>query len=145
MTAAVKGYVALDKFLFGDGGGAGVLNHIVSNDDFALVERALSLEAFQEEISRFMSRLVVREQEVLCLYFGLEGRQKLRTFADIGAEIGLLTPPLGISCFVIKTTLDDDRISLKDVFLGALPFAGVMLLVLILIINYPELSIAILR
>ena len=33
----------------------------------------------------------------------------------IGAEIGLLTPPLGISCFVIKTTLNDDRIALKDV------------------------------
>ena len=45
----------------------------------------------------------------------------------VGAEIGLLTPPLGISCFVIKATLNDDRITLKDVFLGALPFAAVML------------------
>ncbi len=62
----------------------------------------------------------------------------------IGAEIGLLTPPLGISCFVIKTTLNDDRIALKDVFLGALPFAFVMLLVLILIIRFPILSIGIL-
>ncbi len=62
----------------------------------------------------------------------------------IGAEIGLLTPPLGISCFVIKTTLNDERISLKDVFLGALPFAFVMLLVLILIIRFPVLSIGIL-
>ena len=59
----------------------------------------------------------------------------------VGAEIGLLTPPLGISCFVIKATLDDDRISLKDVFLGALPFAGVMLLVLILLIIFPSLSL----
>jgi len=33
----------------------------------------------------------------------------------VGAEIGLLTPPLGISCFVIKSTLNDDRIKLKDV------------------------------
>ena len=62
----------------------------------------------------------------------------------IGAEIGLLTPPLGISCFVIKATLDDQRIQLKDVFLGALPFAVVMLLVLILIIRFPVLSIGIL-
>lgn len=60
----------------------------------------------------------------------------------IGAEIGLLTPPLGISCFVIKATLDDDRISLRDVFMGALPFAAVMLLVLVLIIRYPGLSLA---
>ncbi len=63
----------------------------------------------------------------------------------IGAEIGLLTPPLGISCFVIKASLDDDRISLKDVFMGALPFAFVMLIVLILLINYPVLSIGILH
>lgn len=63
----------------------------------------------------------------------------------VGAEIGLLTPPLGISCFVIKSTLNDDRIKLKDVFLGALPFAFVMLLVLILLIKYPALSIAILN
>ena len=63
----------------------------------------------------------------------------------IGAEIGLLTPPLGISCFVIKATLEDDRISLKDVFMGALPFAFVMLLVLIILINFPILTLAILN
>lgn len=62
----------------------------------------------------------------------------------IGAEIGLLTPPLGISCFVIKSTLDNPDITLKDVFLGALPFAFIMLLVLIVIISFPALSIAIL-
>lgn len=64
--------------------------------------------------------------------------------AVVAAEIGLLTPPLGLSCFVIKATLDDDRITLKDVFLGALPFAFVMLLVLILLIRFPALSLAIL-
>jgi len=63
----------------------------------------------------------------------------------VGAEIGLLTPPLGISCFVIKATLNDDRIKLKDVFLGALPFAFIMLLVLILLIRFPALSLAILN
>ncbi|MEP2980868.1 MAG: TRAP transporter large permease subunit [Lentilitoribacter sp.] len=63
----------------------------------------------------------------------------------IGAEIGLLTPPLGISCFVIKATLNDPKISLKDVFMGAFPFAVIMLLVLILIIKYPVLSVGILN
>jgi len=51
---------------------------------------------------------------------------------------------LGISCFVINATLNDPDISLKDVFLGALPFALIMLLVLIFIIRYPLLSIGIL-
>jgi len=60
----------------------------------------------------------------------------------VGAEIGLLTPPLGISCFVIKSTINDDRISLKDVFMGALPFAFVMLIVLMILIQFPILSLA---
>jgi tripartite ATP-independent transporter DctM subunit len=63
----------------------------------------------------------------------------------VGAEIGLLTPPLGISCFVIKATLNDDRITLRDVFVGAFPFAVVMLIVLILLIRFPSLSTAILN
>lgn len=63
----------------------------------------------------------------------------------IGAEIGLLTPPLGISCFVIKATLNDPEISLKDVFLGALPFAAIMLFVLVLLIRFPVLSTGILH
>lgn len=59
----------------------------------------------------------------------------------VGAEIGLLTPPLGISCFAIKSTLDDPSISLADIFIGAFPFAVTMLLVLILLIAYPSLSL----
>ncbi len=58
----------------------------------------------------------------------------------IGAEIGLLTPPLGISCFVIKATLDNQNIKLKDVFMGALPFAALMLGVLVVLISYPEIT-----
>jgi len=58
----------------------------------------------------------------------------------VGAEIGLLTPPLGISCFVIKSTINDPEISLFDIFAGAFPFAVTMLLVLIILINFPILS-----
>ncbi|NQU59128.1 MAG: TRAP transporter large permease [Rhodospirillales bacterium] len=60
----------------------------------------------------------------------------------IGAEIGLLTPPLGLSCFAIKSTINDPDITLFDIFFGAFPFAVVMLLVLGLIIAFPVLSLA---
>lgn len=60
----------------------------------------------------------------------------------IAAEIGLLTPPLGISCFVIKSTLNDPTIRLSDIFAGAFPFAVIMLLVLFAIIAWPQLSLA---
>ncbi len=62
----------------------------------------------------------------------------------VGAEIGLLTPPLGISCFVIKSTINDPSVSLADIFTGAFPFAVTMLIVLIILILYPFLSLALL-
>jgi tripartite ATP-independent transporter DctM subunit len=62
----------------------------------------------------------------------------------IGAEIGLLTPPLGISVFTIKSTIKDPSITLSHIFAGAFPFACVMLLVLIAIIAFPWLSLALL-
>ena len=59
----------------------------------------------------------------------------------IVVEIGLLTPPLGIAVFVVKSCLPDDQISLKDIFLGALPFGLIMLLVVALISIFPGLII----
>ncbi len=60
----------------------------------------------------------------------------------IAIEIGLLTPPLGLSVYVIKGTLEDQSITLNDIFAGALPFAALMLLVLALVIMFPWLSLA---
>ena len=62
----------------------------------------------------------------------------------IGVEIGLLTPPLGIAAYVIKSTLDSDEISLFDIFAGAFPFAVIMLLMVILIIAVPDIVLALL-
>ena len=58
----------------------------------------------------------------------------------IAVEVGLLTPPLGISIFVIKSSLDNDKISLGDIFAGAAPFALMMVAVLLLVIAFPILT-----
>ena len=60
----------------------------------------------------------------------------------VGAEIGLLTPPLGLSVFAIKSVINDPTISLADIFIGTFPFAVTMLLVLIAVIAFPVLSLA---
>ena len=62
----------------------------------------------------------------------------------LAVEIGLLTPPLGLSVYVIKGALDDPSISLNDVFIGAAPFALIMLIILILIIAFPPIAIGLL-
>ena len=62
----------------------------------------------------------------------------------LAVEIGLLTPPLGLSVYVIKGALDDPGITLGDIFLGALPFAAIMVAVLGLIIAFPVIAIGLL-
>ncbi len=58
----------------------------------------------------------------------------------LAVEIGLLTPPFGISVYVIKATLDDPDITLGDIFKGAAPFAAIMLVVLALVLAFPALA-----
>jgi tripartite ATP-independent transporter DctM subunit len=57
----------------------------------------------------------------------------------VAVEVGLLTPPLGIACFAVRSNLQNSRIGLNDVFIGAMPFAVVMVAVLILMIIFPEI------
>ncbi|MBV0911171.1 TRAP transporter large permease [Anianabacter salinae] len=62
----------------------------------------------------------------------------------IAVEVGLLTPPLGVACFVIKANLDDDRITLNDIFAGAAPFAIIMVVLVAMVIAMPWLAIGLL-
>jgi tripartite ATP-independent transporter DctM subunit len=61
--------------------------------------------------------------------------------STVAVEMGLLTPPFGISCYVVKATLDDARVTLNQVFAGAAPFVLVMALVLALLVYVPALSL----
>lgn len=58
----------------------------------------------------------------------------------IGVEIGLLTPPLGLSVYVIKSSLDDQSISLGAIFAGAFPFVLITLAITILLMVFPQLT-----
>lgn len=77
---------------------------------------------------------VVSGMDVNLIWFGI--------ITVIAVEIGLLTPPFGISVFVIKSSLDDETISLGDIFYGAAPFALMMLFVLIAVLVFPSLATA---
>ena len=63
----------------------------------------------------------------------------------VAVEIGLLTPPFGLSVYVIKSTLQDQRITLGDIFRGAAPFTLMMFAVLLLLIFVPQLSLILLK
>jgi tripartite ATP-independent transporter DctM subunit len=75
---------------------------------------------------------VVTALEVDLIWFGI--------VTVLAVEIGLLTPPFGISVYVIKASLDDPDISLKDIFMGAAPFALIMVICLALVIAFPVIA-----
>jgi len=62
----------------------------------------------------------------------------------IGVELGLLTPPLGLSVLTIKSSLDDQTISLNDIFIGAIPFMLMMLVITLCLIAFPSVSLLLL-
>ncbi len=62
----------------------------------------------------------------------------------VAIEIGLLTPPFGLSVFVVKGTLPPGLVTLGDVFIGTAPFVVVMTLVTIILMIFPWFSLALL-
>ena len=59
----------------------------------------------------------------------------------IAVEIGLLTPPFGLAVYTIKATVGDREASLKDIFIGAAPFALIILFCLALVIAFPPIAV----
>ena len=52
-------------------------------------------------------------------------------------ELALISPPMGINVFVIKSMVSD--IELMTIYKGVMPFVVAQLLLLILLLFYPEL------
>lgn len=59
----------------------------------------------------------------------------------IAVEIGLLTPPLGLTVFVIHSTLQDPNITVDDIFRGAFPFLLTTLAFLLLVVAVPDIAL----
>jgi C4-dicarboxylate transporter DctM subunit len=42
----------------------------------------------------------------------------------VAVEVGLLTPPFGLSVYIIKSAMDDPDLRVGEIFRGALPFVA---------------------
>ena len=58
----------------------------------------------------------------------------------IAVEIGLLTPPFGLSVYTIKSALDLPDLRVGEIFLGAFPFVVAMALTIGIIIVFPGIA-----
>ncbi|MCB1492233.1 MAG: TRAP transporter large permease subunit [Rhodobiaceae bacterium] len=62
----------------------------------------------------------------------------------IAVEVGLLTPPFGLSVFVVKGSLPEGFASLGDIFAGVTPYVITMILFIILLILVPGIALVLL-
>lgn len=62
----------------------------------------------------------------------------------IAVEIGLLTPPFGLSVFVVKGSLPDGYASLGEIFAGVAPYVATMILFTVLLILFPAIALVLL-
>jgi len=58
----------------------------------------------------------------------------------ITIEIGLLTPPFGLSVFTIKSALDMPGLKVGEIFRGSTPFVIAMLVCIAIIVAFPQLA-----
>ena len=54
-------------------------------------------------------------------------------------ELGLITPPIGMNVFVVKSVATD--VALKDIFHGVWPFVFAMIIALVLLFNFPNIAL----
>lgn len=59
----------------------------------------------------------------------------------IAVEIGLLTPPFGLTVYVVKATISDKNTTLGDIFIGTFPFVVMMTIVTLILAFFPSLSL----
>jgi len=59
----------------------------------------------------------------------------------VAIEIGLLTPPLGVSVFVVKANLGDAPITTWKIFMGTMPMTITMVITLIVLTLFPWISL----
>lgn len=95
----------------------------------------LLLGALIDSISMVMVSLPITYPLVLSLgydpvWFGV--------FVVMMVELSLMTPPIGINVLTLKQTIPE--LSLKDIYLGCIPFLLVSLLLVCLLIVYPQMT-----
>jgi C4-dicarboxylate transporter, DctM subunit len=61
-------------------------------------------------------------------------------FVVLLVEIGAVTPPVGVNCFVVQAT-SDGRVELEDVFSGLIPYVLAGLFMLFLLCLFPQIAL----
>ena len=58
----------------------------------------------------------------------------------LAIEAGLLTPPFGLLVYTVKAAIQDDSVSIVDIFRGSIPYWIIMLAGIVAIVLVPEIA-----
>jgi C4-dicarboxylate transporter, DctM subunit len=61
-------------------------------------------------------------------------------FVVLLVELGAITPPVGVNCFVVQAT-SEGRVELEDVFSGLIPYVLAGFVMLFLLCAFPQLAL----
>ena len=58
----------------------------------------------------------------------------------VAVEIGLLTPPFGLSVYTIRSALAEEGVGVGEIFRGAFPFVLTMIAALAILVAFPTIA-----
>ena len=95
------------------------------------------LGMFVDSISIML--LTVPIVEPIAVAFGYD-RMAFAIIGILAIEAGLLTPPFGLLVYTVKAAIQDDDVGVQRIFMSSIPYWGIMLFGVVLIILFPKIA-----
>jgi len=83
--------------------------------------------------------LTVPIVEPIAMAFGFD-QLSFAIIGIIAIEAGLLTPPFGLLVYTVKAAIQDDEVGVQRIFMASVPYWGIMLFTVILIVAFPLIA-----
>ncbi len=83
--------------------------------------------------------LTVPIVEPVAMAFGFD-QLSFAIVGIIAIEAGLLTPPFGLLVYTVKAAINDDEVGVQSIFLASIPYWGIMLVTVLMIIAFPQIA-----
>lgn len=83
--------------------------------------------------------LTVPIVEPVAMAFGFD-QLSFAIVGIIAIEAGLLTPPFGLLVYTVKAAIQDDEVGVQRIFMASVPYWGIMLFAVVLIIAFPQIA-----
>ncbi len=104
---------------------------------WALILLFIIMGSFLDAISIMLVTLplimpIIEAQNLSPIWFGV--------IMAMIVEIGCITPPMGLNVYVMKAAMGKS-IELNDIFIGALPFVGLQLIIVGILFYFPEIAL----